>query len=50
VNSDSDYQIVLRFVPEFDGCKPAAGELALLKACISELAAAVLDEIYEGEE
>lgn len=48
MNSDSDYQVELRFVPEFDGCKITAGELALLEACIPELAAAMLDEITEG--
>jgi len=50
VNSDSVDRVVLRFVPEFDRCKPTVGELALLEACLSELAAAVLDEISEGEE
>ena len=49
-NSDSDYRIALQFVPEFDSARPTAAELALLEACIAELAAAVLDEISEGEE
>jgi hypothetical protein len=43
VNTPSEYNVSLRFAPEFSATQPAVAELDIVEAFIPELMAALLD-------